>query len=108
MDQSKRQAHAAGLHHQAFMIDGHSDILSAVADGRLRLRERVEVEPPETWQGAAYVKMPPNITPYDPSPYSVWFECMGQYDIPRWREGGVTAQVMAVKSRNSCKSSGMS
>jgi membrane dipeptidase len=84
------------LHQQAIVIDGHSDILSALADGRMRLRDRVQIEPPETWQGTQYVKMPPNISPYDPSPYSVWFECMGQYDIPRWREGGVTAQVMAI------------
>jgi membrane dipeptidase len=96
MDKSKLGTHASALHHQAFVIDGHSDILSALANGRMQLRDRVQIEPPETWQGAKYVKMPPNISPYDPSPYSVWFECMGQYDIPRWREGGVTAQVTAV------------
>ncbi|MBK8021247.1 MAG: dipeptidase [Chloroflexi bacterium] len=88
--------HAAELHQRAIVIDGHCDILSAVADGRMRLCDRVQVEPPESWQGAAYVRMPPNITPYDPSPYSVWYECMGQYDIPRWREGGVTMQVTAI------------
>ncbi len=96
MDESKLPDRAKALHHQAFVIDGHSDILSALADGRMRLRDRVEVEPPETWQGASYVKMPPNLTPYNPSPYSVWYECMGQYDIPRWRAGGVTAQVTAI------------
>jgi membrane dipeptidase len=87
---------ARELHRRAVVIDGHSDILSTLADGRMRLRDRVEVEPPETWQGADYVKMPPNTTPYEPTPYSFWFECMGQYDIPRFREGGVTAQVMAI------------
>jgi membrane dipeptidase len=88
--------HALELHRQSIVIDGHSDILSALADGRMRLKDRVAVEPPETWQGAPYIKMPPNFTPYEPSPYSFWYECMGQYDIPRWREGGVTAQAMAI------------
>ena len=86
---------ARAVHRAATVIDGHCDILSALADERMRLRDRVEVEPPETWQGAAYIRMPREDTPYNPSAYSIWFECMGQYDIPRWREGGVTAQVMA-------------
>jgi membrane dipeptidase len=67
-----------------------------LADGRMHLKDRVVVEPPQTWQGAQYVKMPAQTTPYDPSAYSVWFECIGQYDIPRFHEGGVTAQVMAI------------
>ena len=96
MTKDARQNHAQELHHQAIVIDGHSDILSALADHRMRLRDRVVVELPEMWQGADYVTMPPNTTPYEPSPYSFWFECMGQYDIPRFREGGVTAEVMAI------------
>ena len=87
---------AQALHQSAIVIDGHSDILNPVADGRVRLHERVDVESPETWQGAEYIWMPPNTTPYEPSPYSFWFECIGQYDIPRLREGGVTAEVMAI------------
>jgi len=89
-------AQALDLHRRAIVIDGHSDILSALADGRMRLKDRVAVEPPDAWHGAPYVRVPPPTTPYDPSPYSVWFECIGQYDIPRFREGGVTAQVMAI------------
>lgn len=87
---------ALALHRQAIVIDGHSDILSALADGRMRLSQRVEVEPPDTWRGADFVRLPPETTPYDPSPYSVWYECIGQYDIPRFREGGVTAEVLAI------------
>jgi hypothetical protein len=79
-----QRPHALELHHQAIVIDAHSDILSALADNRMRLKDRVSVEPPDTWQGAKFVKMPAQTTPYDPSPYSVWFECMGQYDIPRF------------------------
>ena len=96
MSNNQTQTRAQELHRQAMVIDGHSDILSAVADGRMRLSERVQVDSPETWQGANFVKMPPNTTPYEPSAYSVWYECMGQYDIPRWRDGGVTAQVTAI------------
>jgi membrane dipeptidase len=96
MTNKSPQTHAQELHRQAIVIDGHSDILSSLADGRMHLKDRVEVEPPETWQGAKFTKMPPNPTPNKPSPYSMWYMAMGQYDIPRWREGGVTAQVMAM------------
>lgn len=93
---SQQRDTAKTLHQKSIVIDGHCDILSALADNRMRLCDRVEVEPPQTWQGAPYIRMPPNKTPYDPSAYSVWYECIGQYDIPRWQEGGVTAQVTAI------------
>lgn len=96
MAQDTLNTHSRSLHQGAIVIDGHSDILSAVADGRMHLRDRVVVEPPESWQGAEFVRMPRGTTPYNPSAYSVWFECMGQYDIPRFREGGVTAEVTAI------------
>ncbi len=96
MTNNSIQHHAQELHRQAIVIDGHSDILSAVADGRIRLKDKVQVDRPEVWQGEKFVKMPPNTTPYEPSAYSVWYECMGQYDIPRWRDGGVTAEVTAI------------
>lgn len=89
-------AHARALHDRAIVIDGHSDILVALADGRMRLNERVQVDPPETWQGAAYASARMLATPYQLSAYSLWYGCMGQYDIPRFREGGLTAQVMAI------------
>jgi membrane dipeptidase len=89
-------ARARELHRQAIVIDGHSDILNPLADGRLRLAERVVVEPPDRWQGAAFAQRHTQATPYQLSPYAMWFQCMGQYDIPRFREGGLTAQVMAI------------
>ena len=64
--------HAAMLHREAIVIDAHSDILMAVADGRVRLGERTIVE---------------GITKRD---------VRGHYDLPRWLEGGVTAQVCAL------------
>ena len=30
------------------------------------------------------------------SPHTDWFGCMGQYDLPRWREGGITSQLCAI------------
>ena len=65
-------SHASQLHKEAIVIDAHSDILLAVADGRVRLGERTIVE---------------GITTRD---------VRGHYDLPRWIEGGVTAQVCAL------------
>jgi len=88
--------HARKLHRQAIVIDCHSDILNPLADGRCRLKDRAIVEPPGSWEGAEQVKVRVRPTPYQLSPYATWFQCIGQYDIPRFREGGVTAQVMAI------------
>jgi membrane dipeptidase len=60
------------LHKQSIVIDAHSDILMAVADGRVKLGERTVVE---------------GITSRD---------VRGHYDLPRWIEGGITAQVCAL------------
>ncbi len=86
---------ALALHQRAVIIDGHSDILNPMADGRVRLRDRVDVPLPQNWQpnNAGYEQP---TTPYQLSPYALWFQCIGQYDIPRFREGGLTAQMMAI------------
>lgn len=63
---------ARNLHRKAIVIDAHSDVLLAVADGRVRLGERTIVD---------------GITTRD---------VRGHYDLPRWLEGGVTAQVCAI------------
>jgi len=63
---------AMELHRRAIVIDAHSDILTAVADGRVRLGEHTVVN---------------SITTRD---------VRGHYDLPRWLEGGVTAQVCAL------------
>ena len=96
MSQKPHAEHAQQLHRQAIVIDCHSDILNPLADGRCRLKDRIEMEPPETWLGAEFVKVAHRPTPYQLSPYATWFQCMGQYDVPRFREGGVTAQVVAI------------
>jgi membrane dipeptidase len=97
MAQADAAAHALELHMQAIVIDGHSDILCAVADGKMRLSERVVLPPPETWQP------PPGFTGndvYGLSAHSMFFAPMGQYDIPRFVEGGVTVQVCAIFVRS--------
>lgn len=88
--------HAAALHRRAIVIDGHSDILNPLADGRLKLSERFMPDPPNQWAGAEFAKKHRQATPYQLSPYAMWYQCAGQYDIPRFREGGLTAQVMAI------------
>jgi membrane dipeptidase len=64
--------HARRLHQQAIVIDAHSDILAAVADGRAKLAERAVVAEGHTR------------------------DALGHYDLPRWLEGGMTAQVCTI------------
>lgn len=87
---------AKALHERAIVIDGHSDILIPLADGLFRFGERPDVPAPEQWDGVARGAIHDQATPFQLSPYAMTFQCLGQYDIPRLREGGVTAQVMAI------------
>lgn len=86
-------AAAERLHRQAVVVDGHSDILIPVTEGKMTLAHRVVVPGPE--------QVPPGLdrhpmVQFGMSPHAVWFGCMGQYDVPRWQEGGVTAQLCAI------------
>ena len=84
---------AKDLHRRAIVIDGHSDILIPVTDGKMNLADRVTV-PGLDWP------MPPGMegtfSKFGFSAHTQWFSCMGQYDLPRWREGGVTSQLCAI------------
>lgn len=84
------------VHEQAIVIDGHSDILMPLADGLFRFHERVDVPTLDEWDGVAQGATHDQATPFTLSPYAMHFQCMGQYDIPRLRAGGVTAQVIAI------------
>lgn len=86
-------AHAAELHRQAIVIDGHSDILGPISEGKMRLCDRVEVPDPAAWQPQPGVR---GEGAFRLSAYNVFFGPMGQFDIPRFREGGITAQVCAI------------
>src|SRR4051794_36203476 len=68
----------------------------AIADGKTRLGERFELPDPKTWSP------PPGFAPkasaamYGFSAHTSFFQTAGQYDLPRMREGGLTAQSMAI------------
>jgi membrane dipeptidase len=87
---------ASKVHAEAICIDGHCDILMPIADGKMRLSDRVEIppptrwEPPPGWQGSSEAAL------YDFSPHTDYFQTMGQYDIPRFLAGGLTAQACGI------------
>ena len=87
--------HAAALHRESIVIDGHSDILMPVSDGKMKLDERVELPEPATWEPPQGLDIGP-LAQFGMSAHTAWFGCMGQYDLPRWREGGVTSQLCAI------------
>jgi membrane dipeptidase len=85
---------AAELHRKAIVIDCHSDILMPIADGYIRLGQQVEIPDPAQWK-------PPFEMVGEPSPNYRWplndyFGCIGQYSLPQFVAGGLTAQVCAV------------
>lgn len=87
-------ARAAELHKQAIVIDCHSDILMPIADGHIRMGDDVQVPDPATWK-------PPFLMPPPESRYTKWprgsnFGCIGQYGLPHFLRGGLTAQVCAI------------
>ncbi len=92
---SNAARHAAELHRQAIVIDGHSDILIPVTDHKMTLAERVEVPSPSEWQPPQGLERHP-LTSFGMGTHAIYFGCMGQYDIPRWREGGITTQLCAI------------
>ena len=87
---------ARRLHDDAIIIDGHSDILMPIADGKMRLAEHVELPDPAQWQPPPGWQLPAEAALYGFSPHTAYFQTMGQYDLPRFRAGGLTAQVLAV------------
>jgi membrane dipeptidase len=93
-------SHAAELHKRAIVIDCHSDILMPIADGKIRLYERVEVPEPAVWEPPLELRgLSPSDTSF--SPHTYYFGTTGQYSIPQFLEGGLTVQVCAIYLRNS-------
>jgi membrane dipeptidase len=94
--QSDQSDLASNVHTEAICIDGHCDILMPIADGKMRLRDRVEVPPlagwvpPPGWKGSAEAAL------YDFSLHTDYFQTMGQYDIPRFLAGGLTSQACGI------------
>ncbi len=91
---TRRGAAARELHRRAIVVDGHSDILIPVTEGKMTLGERVEV-PDLDWEPPPGLENNPLVR-FGMGAHTVWFGPMGQYDLPRWREGGVTAQLCAI------------
>jgi membrane dipeptidase len=88
-------AEASALHQAAIVVDAHCDILIPITDGICRLGERAQIPRPEEWRGLPGFRADQRPTPYQHSDYAWWFTCAGQYDIPSFKAGGVTAQVTA-------------
>ena len=87
-------AHAAQLHKKAIVIDCHSDILMPIADGYVRMGKQVTVPNPGQWQPP--FEIPADIPESMRWPHNDRFGCIGQYSLPQFRAGGLTAQVCAI------------
>lgn len=87
-------AHAAELHRQAIVIDCHSDILMPIADGYVRLGQQVAIPDPAEWRPPfGMSKAPSEFTPW---PRGDNFGPIGQYSLPQFLAGGLTAEVCAI------------
>ena len=92
--ESEAALHAADLHRNAIVIDCHSDILMPVADGLVRLDTQVPVPDPAAWKPPFPLS---GDTPHRMGwPYTAAFGTIGQYSVPQFLAGGLTAQVCAV------------
>jgi len=88
------------LHREAIVIDIHNDILMPLADGKMRLNQRVDLPDPATWEP------PLGLVPTELAklgnypPHTAFYQTMGLYDVPRLREGGVTVEGYAIYIEN--------
>ena len=86
---------AEELHRRAIVIDGHSDILMPITDGKMRLADRVDIPDAATW-------VPPSgmvsglSEDFNFPAHALFFGPMGQFDVPRFLEGGITTQVCTI------------
>jgi len=87
-------AHAAELHRQAIVIDCHSDMLMPIADGYVRLGKQVAIPDPAQWKPP--FEMLETSSAFTPWPRGDLFGPIGQYSLPQFLAGGLTAQVCAI------------
>jgi membrane dipeptidase len=95
MNESKEKDRAREIHERAIVIDGHSDILIPITEGKMSLDERIEIPDAASWIAPPGLERHPLVN-FGALPHTVYFGCMGQYDIPRFVEGGLSAQVCAI------------
>jgi membrane dipeptidase len=87
--------HAAKLHQRAIVIDGHSDILMAIADKKARLNAWLQLPDPAHWE-------PPLRADWSAEqfhalqPHTLYFGSAGLYSLPQFRAGGLTVQICAI------------
>jgi membrane dipeptidase len=86
--------HAAELHKKAIVIDCHCDILMPIAKGYVRLGKQVEIPDPRKW--VPPFEMMEGTTGWEKWPVGRLFGTIGQYSLPQFLAGGLTAQVCAV------------
>lgn len=80
---------------QAHVIDGHSDILIPLTEGKVNIAERTIIPDLENWEAPLGLEKPA-LTKFGFKPHTIYFGCMGQYDIPRWKDGGINTQLCAI------------
>ena len=83
------------LHQQAVIIDGHSDILIPMTEGKMDISNKVEIPDLQNWQSPPGLENHP-LAQFGVAPHTIYFGCMGQYDIPRWKAGDVSNQICAI------------
>ena len=87
---------AERLHREAIGIDAHGDVLMPIADGKTRLGDRVELPDPATWKPPLGWPRDAMAELYGFTPHTAYFQTMGLYDLPRFREGGLTIESFAI------------
>lgn len=101
-DEAELEAHACALHRRSIVIDGHSDILIPIADGKCRLGVVPSEAELAAWQAVAAAKAAVHHAsgrddlPYQLSPLAELIACTGQYHLPQLVKGGVSAAVLAI------------
>ncbi len=88
------------LRERAVVVDGHSDILLPVANFGADLATRWEVPGESEWRLPPALEERLGAGEVGLSARSAFFGNLGQYDLPRWREGGVAGQLCAVYIEN--------
>ena len=88
--------HIENLLASSIVIDGHSDILIPLSAGKIDISHKVKIPPIDQWNHASQQYEDHPLLKFGFAPHTIEFGCEGQYDIPRWKEGGINTQVCAI------------